>query len=136
MPLPAGKIRINKGDDEGSLQFIGEDTLGHTPKDETLTLYVGNAFDVVGERVQTDVRRIADRVIEESYKIKIRNHKRESVTVKAVEHLDRYTDWEIVRATAKYEKKDARTVEFPLQISAGKEAILEYTVRYKWSSLS
>jgi hypothetical protein len=132
MPLPAGKIRINKGDDEGSLQFIGEDTLGHTPKNETLTLYVGNAFDIVGERVQTDTRRITDRIIEESYKIKIRNHKRESISVSAVEHLDRYSDWEIVRATAKYEKKDARTVEFPLQVSAGKETLFEYTVRYKW----
>ncbi|MDD3925691.1 MAG: DUF4139 domain-containing protein [bacterium] len=132
MPLPAGKIRLNKGDADGSLQFIGEDVLGHTPKDEVVRLYMGDAFDIVGERVQTDTRKIADRVIEESYRIKIRNRKSEDITVRTVEHLDRYNDWEIVRTTAHYEKKDAGTVEFPLSVPAGKETVLEYTVRYKW----
>ncbi len=130
IPLPEGKVRIYKRDKDGALLFAGEDRIEHTPKDETVRLYIGDAFDIVGERKQVDVKRIADNVREETYEISIRNHKSEKVTVKVVEHFGNY--WEIVKANYNYEKKDANTIEVPLEIGKNGEKTLKYTVRYSW----
>lgn len=130
IPLPAGRVRVYKADVDGSLQFIGEDQIDHTPKDETVRLRLGNAFDVVGERRQTDFRRLGSDVIEESYEIRLRNHKDEAVEVRVVEHLFRWSEWEIVRESAPHTKLDAGTVEWRLNVPANGEATLTYTVRY------
>lgn len=130
IPLPAGRVRVYKADVDGSLQFIGEDQIDHTPKDETVRLRLGNAFDVVGERRQTDFRRLGSDVIEESYEIRIRNHKDEAVEVRVVEHLFRWSEWEIVRESAPHTKLDAGTVEWRLNVPANGETTLTYTVRY------
>lgn len=126
-PLPAGKVRMYKEDSAGSLQFIGEDRIDHTPKNEDVKLYLGNAFDVKAERVQTDATRISDRVRDESYRVSIRNHKDDNVVVRVVEHLSGY--WEITASSHEYEKKDSRTIEFEIPVPADGETVLTYTAR-------
>jgi hypothetical protein len=130
MPLPQGKIRVYKADADKSLEFVGEDRINHTPKDEKVRVFLGNAFDIVGERKKTDFKQISDDVTEESYQIKLRNHKEEAVEVMVVEHLYSYTDWEIRESTFPYEKKDANTIEFKIALAKDQEVVLNYTVRY------
>jgi len=127
MALPKGKVRVYQADDEDSLQFVGEDEIDHTPRDEEIRLYTGNAFDLVGERKQTAHRKIADDVSEESFEIRLSNHKDEDVRVVAVEHL--YGDWEILDQSHKHEKKDAETIEFNVPVAADSETTVTYTVR-------
>jgi hypothetical protein len=127
MPLPAGKLRVMKRDTDGLMEFIGEDMIDHTPKDEDLSIYLGNAFDIVGERNVIDRKKITDEMTEETIEIKLRNHKEEGVTVKVVERLGRF--WKILDATSEFKQKDASTVEFLIPVSADGESTLSYTVR-------
>jgi hypothetical protein len=87
MPLPRGVLRVYKADSDGSLQFIGEDRIDHTPKDETIKIKMGDAFDIVAERKQTDWRKIADNLYEVSFEITLRNHKDEPITVSVIEPM-------------------------------------------------
>src|SRR5439155_21348319 len=94
MPLPKGRLRFYRRDTDGHLEFIGENTIDHTPRNETVRVYTGNAFDVVGERRRTNIRAdSAHNWMEESFEIKVRNHKKEPVNVRVVEHLYRCTNW-------------------------------------------
>jgi hypothetical protein len=134
MPLPAGRVRVSKRDDaDGTLEFIGEDVIDHTPKDEPVLIKLGSAFDVVGERRQlafsVDTSR---RVMTEQIEVKLRNHKDQPVTVEVKENLYRWVNWEIVERSQPYRKEDARTVVFPLRVPANGEQVLDYTVRYSW----
>lgn len=129
MPLPRGKMRLYKKDDDAALVFIGEDFIEHTPKDEKVRVNVGNAFDIVGERTKKDHRSIGKDSWEETWEIKLRNHKEEAVEVTAIEHLQ--LDWEIIRKTHEYTKKDARTIEFVVSIPKSGEVVIEYVVRYE-----
>lgn len=131
--LPAGKCRVFKRDTDGSLEFIGEDLIGHTARDERAVIYIGDAFDIVGERRQTEFRRISDRVIEEAFEIKVRNRKEdETVTVKVLEKLYRNPEWEIIRKSTDFEKLNVRTIIFPVEIEPDGEAVVTYRVRYRW----
>jgi hypothetical protein len=130
IPLPAGRVRVYKADVDGSLQFVGEDQIDHTPKDESLRLLLGNAFDIVGERRQTDFQKLGRNVIEESFEITLRNHKKHDVEVRVVEHLFRWSEWEMVQESAGHTKLDQTTAEWRLPVSADGEAKLTYTVRY------
>ncbi|MGA9117591.1 MAG: hypothetical protein WB626_12530 [Bacteroidota bacterium] len=133
LPLPAGKVRVYKRDEEGKEQFIGEDAIDHTPKDEEVRLYLGNAFDVVGERVQKDFRSLAaGRMVEETIQIKVRNHKAEGVEVMVYEHPWRWSTWEILSASGTWEKVDQTTLRFPLSIPREGEGVVTYTIRYSW----
>jgi hypothetical protein len=133
MPLPQGKVRVYKKDTDGSLEFIGEDAIDHTPKDEKVRIKMGDAFDVVGERkrenFQADVKKLWFR---ESFEIKLRNHKESDVTVKVVEHLYRWTNWTIEDASGKWTKKDAQTIEFEVPVKKDGESTVTYTVKYWW----
>ena len=130
LPLPAGIMRIYQVDSEGALQFSGEDRIDHTPKDEEVTLRMGNAFDVVGERKQVDFTRVSNRVLESSYEIRIRNHKEEAVTVDVVEPMP--ADWTILRSSIPHEKEDAHTAIFRLPVDPDGETILTYRVRVRY----
>jgi hypothetical protein len=130
MPLPKGKIRVYKLDEDGSQQFIGEDEIDHTPKDEKIRLYVGDAFDVVGDYRRASYRKISDRMIEEEFEVKIRNHKDAAVAVNVVDHV--WSDWKVTKSSHKYIKKDAHTVEFPVKVAKDGEAVVTYTIRTKW----
>lgn len=130
MPLPKGKIRVYKLDDDGNQQFIGEDLIDHTPKDEKIRLYIGDAFDVVGDYRRTDYRKISDKMIEESFEVKIRNHKDAPVDVKVVDHV--WSDWKVTKSSHKFEKKDAHTIEFPITVPKDGETVVTYTIRTQW----
>ena len=133
MPLPKGKLRVYKKDDDGKEQFVGEDLLDHTPKDEEVRVYLGNTFDVVGQRAQTDFKTLsAGHVVEETIEIKVRNHKKEAVEVMVYEHPWRWNEWTIVKTNNPSEKVDQSTLRFPLKIAPDKEKTLTYTIRYTW----
>ena len=127
MPLPAGKVRVYKKDSRGDLQFVGEDQIDHTPKNEKLRLGVGKAFDIVAERVELSQDRITDRVSDRKVQVKLRNRKTEAVEVVVQESV--WGDWEIREASIPSFKKDARTAEFRVPVAADTEAILTFTVR-------
>ncbi len=126
LPLPAGKVRVYKADEDGSLEFIGEDRIEHTPKDEEVKVHVGDAFDIVAERVRTDFDRVSDRVVIESFEIKLRNHKDERIEVIVSEHI--YGEWNIKKSTHKHEKKKADLAEFKVPVEVDGETVLAYTV--------
>jgi len=132
--LPAGRIRVSKLDDaDKMLEFIGEDTIDHTPKNEKVLVKLGSAFDVVGERRQVSFSvDTSRRTMMEEIEIKLRNQKTEPVTVIVKENLYRWVNWEITQKTHDFEKKDSRTVNFPVRVAAGGEATVNYTVRYTW----
>jgi hypothetical protein len=130
IPLPAGVMRIYQEDSEGMLQFSGEDRIKHTPKDEKITLKLGNAFDIVAERVQTDFKQLADRLTESSFEITIRNHKELDVSVDIVEPMS--SDWQIVTSSIPHKKKDAQTAIFTVPVPKDGETKLTYTARVKW----
>lgn len=130
MPLPKGKIRVYKTDIDGSLEFIGEDMIDHTPKDEKVRTFVGNAFDIVGERKQMATRRITQRVIEYDFEIEIRNHKEDNVTVVVEEDLQGWPQWEIRNLTHRYAKKSQNRIEFHVPIPSNGKIVLKYTIRY------
>ena len=132
MPLPAGKIRVYKRDDDGSQEFLGEDTIDHTPKDETVKVKVGNAFGVKGERKQTNFLNPTSRSIEETFQITVKNHRKQDVTVRVVEHLYRYSNWKITENSQPFEKQDSRTVEFLVKVPADGKTVVAYTVKYAW----
>ncbi|MFH1902460.1 MAG: DUF4139 domain-containing protein [Candidatus Omnitrophota bacterium] len=130
IPLPKGKIRAYKADSDDTLQFIGEDQIDHTPKDEKVSLSLGNAFDVVGERKITDHKIFATNFYRDSYEITLRNHKKEPITVKVVER--QWGDWNIIQSSHKYEKKDAFTLEFNVPVEKDGETTITYTAEYKF----
>lgn len=133
IPLPKGKIRVYKRDEDGKEQFIGEDLIDHTPKDEELRLYLGNAFDIVGERKQKDFKSFASgKVVEETIEIKVRNHKKETVEILVYEHPWRWGEWEITKSTSDWEKVDQSTIKFPIKIEKDGEKTITYTIRYSW----
>ena len=134
VPLPSGRVRVAKLDsDDGTLEFIGEDRIEHTPKNETVQLKLGSAFDVVGERRQTDfTENSKGRVMEEAFEIKVRNHKTQPVEVIVRENLYRWSQWTLIEQSQASEKKDARTIEFPVKVAADGEATVTYRVRYTW----
>ena len=134
MPLPSGRIRVSKLDpSDQSLEFIGEDVIDHTPKDEEILIKMGSAFDVVGERKQVDFKLDRNRkVMEETVEIKLRNHKDEAVEVIVKENLYRWVEWRITNKTHDYKKIDSRTVHFPVRVAKDGETAIRYTVKYTW----
>ncbi len=130
IPLPKGTLRVYKADAQGSLQFVGEDRIDHTPKDETVSVKMGEAFDVVGERRQTSFTRLSRRSSEVSWQIVVRNHKDEDVQVRVEEPM--YGDWEVVASTPEqYEKPDAHTLRFEVTVPKNGEVKIGYRVRVK-----
>jgi len=129
MPLPAGTVRVYQGDSKGRVQFIGEDRIGHTPKDETLDLHIGNAFDVVAERKQTDFKSFG-RAFEFAFEISLRNHKPDPITVVVNEPIG--GDWTMLDSNYKYEKTAAFAAQFQVPVAANAESVLKYRVRVQW----
>ncbi|MCU7495360.1 MAG: DUF4139 domain-containing protein [Ignavibacteria bacterium] len=129
MPMPKGKVRVNKSDGK-TVEFIGEDMVDHTPKDEKIKLKIGDAFDIVAEETQTENVRISDKVYEQAYEIKLRNRKKEDVTVEVERALG--LNWEMLSSSIDYQKKDAQTVTFKVPVKKGEETVLKFKVRYAY----
>ncbi len=127
MPMPAGTVRVYQSDSRGGLQFAGEDRIGHTPKDETLDLKIGNAFDVVCERRQTDFQRIGSDVYEVGYEITLRNHKTAPVTVEVNEPVG--GTWRMLESSHPWTKTAAWAAQFQVPVAQDGAAVLKYRVR-------
>ncbi|MBW2623365.1 MAG: DUF4139 domain-containing protein [Deltaproteobacteria bacterium] len=127
MPLPAGIMRLYKQDEDGSQEFIGEDKIKHTPKDEEVRLKIGEAFDVVAERVQTDYRRVTSRLHESEWRITLRNHKEKEVSIGVIEPL--YGNWRVLSSSQRFQKIDAFTIRFDVKVPADGEVKINYRIQ-------
>jgi hypothetical protein len=127
VPMPKGKVRIYKAN-KGSLELIGEDNIDHTPRDNKVTLQVGKAFDIAVEDIETENRRITDRVFETSYKITLKNRKKEDVMVEVRKNF--WGFWEMKKSSLTHEKIDANTASFQVPVRANAETELTFTVRF------
>jgi hypothetical protein len=127
MPIPAGVVRVYQSDSKGGVQFVGEDHIDHTPKDETLNLKIGNAFDVVAERKQIDFQKIAGSVYEVEYEVTLRNHKTTAVTVEVNEPIG--GTWQILRSTHQWRKTDAWAAQFNVPVGPDATSVVRYRVR-------
>ena len=133
MPLPRGRVRFYRRNDDGQVEFTGENTIDHTPRDETIRIYTGNSFDLSGERRRTTYAiDMGKSMATETFEIKVRNHKKEPVEVRVVEHLYRGKNWEITAKSDEYQKKDSQTVEFPITVMPDGEKVITYTAHYTW----
>jgi len=133
MPLPKGRVRFYRRNDDGQIEFTGENVIDHTPRDETVRVYTGNAFDLAGERRRTDYKLEVNRhALDESFEIKIRNHKKQPVEVRVVEHLYRWINWDISAHSDPFKKTDSKTVEFPATLAPDEEKTITYTAHYSW----
>jgi hypothetical protein len=130
IPLPKGTIRVYKEDKDGSLQFVGEDRIDHTPKDEKFKIKIGEAFDVVGERVQTDYKRLGPNLFEVAFEVSIRNHKKEDIKVFVEEPIP--GDWEMLSNTHSFEKLSAHLIRFDIPVAKDKEVKVKYRIRFKY----
>lgn len=133
MPLPKGRVRFYRRNDDGQVEFTGENIIDHTPHDETVRIYTGNAFDLTGERRRTNYTVEMNKSnATETFEIKVRNHKKEQVEVRVVEHLYRALNWEITSKSDDFKKKDSQTIEFPVTIAPDGEKVITYTAHYTW----
>jgi hypothetical protein len=130
MPMPAGNVRVYQKDSKGGVLFIGEDRIEHTPKDETVTVHIGNAFDIVEERKQTDYKRIDAHTWEMEFEIKLRNHKDAPVVVEVNEPIG--GDWEMLSSTFKATKTAACAAQFSVPVAKDGTSVLKYRIRAKW----
>jgi len=132
--LPAGKLRFYRRDDADRLQFVGENTIDHTPRQETIRVTTGNAFDLVGERKQTDYHLDSDnKTADETFTIKLRNRKKDAaVEIRVIEHLYRWNNWEITAHSDEFTKTDSQTIEFRVPVKPDEEKVVTYSVHYSW----
>lgn len=131
--LPAGNIRVYQEDVDGAALLIGENKIKHTPKGEEVTIYLGKAFDIIGERTPTHFELIGEKVLQESIEIKLRNRKSsESAEVRVPERLFRWSNWQILNANMDYTQTDAANIEFRLTLPPNGEGVIRYTVQYRW----
>ncbi len=134
MPLPSGRVRVSQLDGaDRTLEFIGENVIDHTAKNEKVLIKLGSAFDVIGERRQLDFKvDTTSKTMAETIEIKLRNQKKEPVTVIVKENLYRWVNWQVTGKTHDFEKQDARTIHFPVKVAPGAEVTVRYTVQYTW----
>ena len=132
--LPKGKLRFYRRDSDGQLQFVGENEIDHTPRNETVRVTTGNSFDLVGERKPTNFRvDTSEKWIDETFEIKLRNRKKDApVEIRVVEHLYRWSNWAVTKKSDDFKKKDAQTIEFRIPVKPDEEKTVTYTVHYSW----
>jgi hypothetical protein len=133
IPLPKGKLRFYRRDVDGNLEFTGESLIDHTPKDETVRVYTGNSFDLTGERKRTNYLIDTNKnFIDESFEIRLRNHKKEPVTFTVVERLYRGLNWRIIQESHQHKKSEAQQMEYQVTVAPDSEQVVTYTVHYTW----
>jgi hypothetical protein len=133
MPLPKGRVRFYRRNDDGQVEFTGENLIDHTPHNETVRIYTGNSFDLTGERRRTNYTvETSKSAATETFEIRVRNHKKEPVDVRVVEHLYRGKNWDVTAKSDDFTKKDSQTIEFPVTIAPDGEKVITYTAHYTW----
>ncbi|MEQ8676937.1 MAG: DUF4139 domain-containing protein [Aggregatilineales bacterium] len=129
--LPAGRVRVYQEDTDGAALLIGENRIDHTPEGEMVSLYLGNAFDLVGERTQTNFQLVSRNVLQETYEIRLRNRKDDdTVEIRVPENLFRWSNWEILNTTHEFTQVNSNTIEFRVDVPPGEEIVITYTVQY------
>ena len=133
MALPKGKVRFYSQDGDRQLEFVGENQIDHTPKDETIRVLTGNSFDLTGEhRMTNSTEDGANRVATQSFEVKVRNHKKEAVEIRVLEHATHGGNWTLTAQSQPHEKKDATSLEFRVSLQPDEEKMVTYTIRYTW----
>ncbi|MGH9398383.1 MAG: DUF4139 domain-containing protein [Terriglobia bacterium] len=133
VPLPGGRLRFYRQDQDGNLEFLGESQVPRTPENETVSVYTGNAFDLVGDRTRTNyVINMMGHTLDESFEIELRNHQQTPVEVRVVEHLYRGSTWEIIQHSNAFVKMDSHTIEFRVEVPPSGEKQITYTAHYTW----
>jgi len=133
VPLPRGRVRFYRRDQDGQVEFTGENEIDHTPKDETVRVYTGNAFDIAGERRQTRYQsQFQPGWLDEGFEIKLRNHKQEAATVRVVEHLYRWSNWVITQESQPHRQVDSRTIEYDVTLQPDEVKTVTYEAHYTW----
>ncbi len=133
LPLPKGRVRFYSQDEDRQLEFVGENNIDHTPKNELVRLFIGDSFDLVGERKRTDFKtNEGNHVFDETFEIKVRNRKKEAVEIRVVEHLYRWSNWTIAEKSQEFVKTDAQTIEFRVPLKPDEEKVVTYKVHYTW----
>jgi hypothetical protein len=133
LALPKGKVRFYSQDADRQLEFVGENQIDHTPKDEIIRVLTGNSFDLVGEhRITNENEDGANRVATQTVEIKVRNRKKEPVEIRVREHAIRSNTWTLTAQSQPHEKKDAQTFEFRVPLQPDEEKVITYTIRYTW----
>jgi hypothetical protein len=133
IPLPKGKLRFYRKDSDGNLEFTGESMIDHTPKDEIVRVYTGNSFDLTGERKRTNYQIDTSKDwLDESFEIRLRNHKKEPVTFIVAERLYRGLNWRITQESYPHKKTEAQKMEFQVTVASDSEQVVTYTVHYTW----
>lgn len=133
MPLPKGRIRFYQQDEDGQLEFLGENNIDHTPKNSLVSLYTGNAFDIKGDRKRSDFKvNNRENWVKESFEITVKNEKKTNATVRVVEHLYRWANWTVESKSHNFTKKDSQTIEFNIDLKSEQEKTIKYTVHYSW----
>jgi hypothetical protein len=135
LPMPKGVVRVYKKDSAGNAQFVGEDRIDHTPKNETVRLKLGEAFDVTADKKQTDFkRRDTDSpwsyVHESAYEIVLKNAKKEAVTVVVREPMP--GDWSVLQESQRHRKAASGTAEWNVRVPAEGSATLKYRVLVRY----
>src|SRR5271155_570454 len=133
IPLPKGRVRFYRRDEDGQLEFTGENDIDHTPQGETVRLYTGNAFDLTGERRRTQFHLDnSGRSVDETFEITVRNRKSTTAEIRVVEHLFRWSNWDIVSHSDAFEKDDAQSIHFNVKLPPDGEKVVRYQVHYSW----
>ena len=133
IPLPSGRLRLYRRETSGQLQFVGESLVPHTPQDQVVSLTIGNAFDLTGDRRQTHFQVDGNaRTLDESYEIKLSNAKAQPVTIHAVEHLNRGENWKVTGKSMDFDQRDSTTIDFPVLVPANGSVTVSYSVHYSW----
>ena len=133
LALPKGKVRFYSQDGDRQLEFVGENRIDHTPKDEVIRVLTGNSFDLVGEhRITGENENGANRVVTQTVEVKVRNHKKDPVEIRVREHAVRSNTWTLTAQSQPHEKKDATTFEFRVPLQPDEEKVITYTIRYTW----
>ncbi len=130
MPLPKGKLRVYKADSKAELQFIGEDLIDHTPKDEKVRVYLGDAFDITCERNMTNMVNLGENHARQTYEIKIANHKDSDIIVTVIEATPGWMEWRVIDSSIEFKKVSAYRIEFQVPVKANGENTLIYTIEY------
>ncbi len=130
IPIPAGNVRVYQKDSKGGILFVGEDRIDHTPKDENISIHIGNAFDVVSERKQTDYKSIGTNTWEMEFEITLRNHKDTPITVQVNEPVG--GDWEMLNSSYKFTKTSAWAAQFNVPVDKNGTSVLRYRIRAHW----
>jgi hypothetical protein len=131
IPLPKGPIRVFQRDEDGEAEFAGIDNIDHTPKDETLRVRLGNAFDLAGE-YKVLATRAGPIFNEQDVEIQLRNHKKEAVKIDVIETINGRSNWALLRQSHAMAQRDVNTLVFPMEVKANDEATVTYTIRYNW----